>query len=337
VVAVRALKDSEAKRMMESNLAGLTARLLGSLLVARKHGILVVFVLLTAALSLASSNFLTWLNLLNTVEAGSIYGIVALALTILLIVGEFDFCSGATFVLAGIVTARLEPSIGTAPALTLGLASAIVVGSINGVVVAYLNVNSFVATLGTSLVVVGIGTLITNGFQLYIPDPSFRVLGNGTALGVPFFVWIFFGLAALCGFVLKWTSVGQWLYACGGNREAARLLGIDTQLLRFGAFVFSGFAAGLAGAILVSRTATAIAGNGLPEVLFPAVTAVVVGGTSIGGGYGAVWRTMLGVLFLEFIRNGYNLIGLNSYYQGIVQGTIILVAVTSDALSRRTA
>jgi ribose transport system permease protein len=322
--------------MTEGNPARLTVSLRRGLLAARSHGILVVFAVLTLALSLASSNFLTWLNLLNTVEAGSIYGIVALALTILLIVGEFDFCSGATFVLAGIVAARLEPSIGTAPALTLGVVSAIVVGSVNGVVVAYLNVNSFVATLGTSLVVVGIGTLITNGFQLYVPDPTFRVLGNGMAFGVPFFVWIFFALAASCGFVLKWTSVGQWLYACGGNREAARLLGIDTQVLQVGAFVFSGFAAGLAGAILVSRTATAIAGNGLPDVLFPAVAAVVVGGTSIGGGYGAVWRTMIGILFLEFIRNGYNLLGMNSYYQGIVQGTIILVAVASDALSRRT-
>jgi ribose transport system permease protein len=322
---------------MEGNLARLIAPLRRGLLAASNHGIVIAFLVLTSVLSFASSHFLTWLNFLNTVESGSIYGIVAIALTILLIVGEFDLCSGATFVLAGIVAASLQPSIGTVPALMLGVAAGIVVGIANGVVVAYLRVNSFVATLATSLIVVGVGALITKGFQLYIPDPTFRVLGNGTAFGVPFFVWIFLGLAAACGFGLRRTHVGRWLYATGGNREAARLVGIDTQLLQVGAFVFSGFAAGLAGAILVSRTATAIAGNGLVDVLFPAVAAVVVGGTRIGGGYGAIWRTILGILFLEFIRNGFNLIGVNSYYQSIVQGAIILVAVAGDALSRPTA
>lgn len=183
--------------------------------------------------------------------------------------------------------------------------------------------------------VVGIGTEITNGFQLYIADPSFSALGNGKLLGFDYFIWIFVGFAVVCGFILWRTKLGRWLYAAGGNPEAARLSGINVRALRIGAFAFSGFAAGVAGVVLISRTGTAIAGDGLADVLFPAIAAVVVGGTSIQGGRGAVWRTVLGIFFLEFIRNGFNLLEVNPYYQAIIQGAIILTAVAADALSRR--
>jgi ribose transport system permease protein len=302
---------------------------------ADEYAIAGAFIFLFVVLALASPHFLTPLNLLNTVEAGAIYGIVAIALTVLLIVGEFDLSAGAVFVLAGIVAAKLHPFIGTAPALLAGVGAGLAVGLVNGAVVAWLGVNSFVATLAVSLMVVGGGTLITNGFQLYVADPAFAVLGNALFFGVPWFVWIFLALAVAVGFVLGWTRLGRWLYASGGNREAARALGIDTGALIVGAFAFSGLAAGVAGAILVSRTATAIAGNGLGDVLFPAVAAVVVGGTSIAGGRGAVWRTLLGIYFLEMIRNGFNLLGVSSWYQSIVQGAIILIAVVADARARR--
>ncbi|MEX0852679.1 MAG: ABC transporter permease [Bauldia sp.] len=302
----------------------------------RQYAIVIAFLALLLTLSLASSHFLTPVNLLNTLESGSIYGIVAIALTLLLIVGEFDLCAGATYVLAGIVAAKLHPWLGTWPALACGVGAGVGIGLFNGAIVGFFGVNSFVATLAAGLIVVGIGTNITDGFQLYIAEPSFGVLGNGMALGVPYFVWIFFGVALVCGFVLSRTRLGRWLYATGGNQEAARLLGIRTRALRIGAFAFSGLAAGVAGVVLVSRTGTAISGDGLAEVLFPAIAAVVVGGTSIGGGSGAVWRTVLGVYFFEFMRNGFNLIEVNPSYQDIVQGAIVLLAVAADALSRRT-
>jgi ribose transport system permease protein len=202
-------------------------------------------------------------------------------------------------------------------------------------VVTYLRVNSFIATLASSLMVVGIGTEVTNGFQLYIAEPSFGELGNGKLIGIDYFIWIFIAFALICGFILWRTKLGRWLYAAGGNPEAARLSGINVRGLRIGAFAFSGFAAGVAGAVLISRTGTAIAGDGLADVLFPAIAAVVVGGTSIQGGRGAIWRTVLGIFFLEFIRNGFNLLEVNPYYQAIIQGAIILTAVSADALSRR--
>ncbi|HVV95427.1 MAG TPA: ABC transporter permease [Hyphomicrobiales bacterium] len=307
----------------------------GSIASLRDYAIVIAFVLLLIVLTATSNHFLTWINLLNTLESGAIYGIVAVAFTVLLIVGEFDLCSGAIYVLAGIVAAELQPMLGTWPSLALGAVAGLAIGIFNGAVVAYLRINSFIATLASSLMVVGIGTKITNGFQLYIAAPDFGILGNGKVLGVDYFIWIFLAFVLASGFVLSRTKLGRWLYASGGNPEAARLSGINVRALRIGAFAFSGFAAGVAGSILISRTATAIAGDGLADVLFPAIAAVVVGGTSIQGGRGAIWRTVLGIFFLEFIRNGFNLLEVNPYYQDIIRGAIILIAVGADALSRR--
>jgi len=305
--------------------------------IVREYAIVVSFLALLIILSATADHFLTWINLLNTLESGSIYGIVAIAFTMLLIVAEFDLCSGAIYVLAGIVAAKFQPELGTWPALLLGIAAGLAIGFFNGLVVTYLRVNSFIATLASSLMVVGLGTEVTNGFQLYIADPGFAALGNGKFIGIDYFIWIFIAFALVCGFTLSRTKLGRWIYASGGNPEAARLSGINVRALRIGAFAFSGFAAGVAGAVLISRTSTAIAGDGLADVLFPAIAAVVVGGTSVQGGRGAIWRTVLGIFFLEFIRNGFNLLEVNPYYQAIIQGAIILTAVAADALSRRSA
>jgi ribose transport system permease protein len=303
----------------------------------RDYAIVVVLLVIAIVLSIASPHFLTAINLANMLESGAIYGIVAVALTPLLIVGEFDLSVGATFVLAGIVAAKLQPALGAGAALLAGVASGAVVGALNGVAVSLLGVNSFVATLAASLIVAGLGARLTDGFQLYVPDAGFGAPGNAVVAGLPGFVWFFLAFAGLAWFVMARTRLGRWLTVTGGSREAARLTGLPTERLRVLAFAASGLAAGIAGAILVSRTGTAIAGNGLAEVVFPAVAAVVVGGTSILGGQGAVWRTLLGVLLLECIRNGFNLIELDPYYQDIVRGGIILAAVAADALARRRA
>ncbi len=157
----------------------------------KDYAIVVCFVALLIVLSLTANNFLTWINLLNTLESGVIYGIVAIALTVLLIVGEFDLCAGAIYVLAGIVAAKLQPLLGTGPSLAIGVATGLAVGAFNGIVVAFVRINSFIATLASGLMVVGIGTEITNGFQLYVADPGFGALGNAKALGIDYFVWIF--------------------------------------------------------------------------------------------------------------------------------------------------
>ena len=303
--------------------------------IAGRYAILVALALVVIALSLGSTHFLTWRNLLNTVESGSIYGIVAIGLTVLMIGGQFDLCAGATFVLAGIVAAKLQPLTGSGLALAAGLLAGTAIGLFNGLFVRWFRASSFVTTLASGMIVVGLGTLVTGGFQLYVPDEDFAALGNAQLLGVDGFVWMFFAVAGVAGFVLSQTQLGRWIYATGDDPEAARLAGIDVAATRVGAFVFSGFAAGVAGVILASRTGTAISGAGLSDVLFPAVAAVVVGGTSIQGGRGAIWRTLCGILFLELIRNGLNLLEVDPYYQSIAQGAIILLAIAADPASRR--
>jgi ribose transport system permease protein len=308
--------------------------LAGAFELVREYAIVVCVLALFLTLTFTSDVFLTETNMKNVLESVSTFGIIACALTLLLIAGEFDLSVGAIFVITGIIAAKLQPELGTAPALLLGIAAATGLGLFNGIAVAYFRINSFIATLATSLMIVGLGTQITEGFQLYIADPGFAVLGNDELFGVKYSIWLLFLFALVCAFILARTKLGRWLYATGGNAEAARLSGIDTRLVKVGAFVFSGFAAGVAGAILISRTATAIAGNGI-DVVFLAFAAVVVGGTSVLGGRGAVWRTVLGLLFLEFIRNGFNLLEVNPYYQDIIRGGIILLAVGIDAVSRR--
>jgi len=309
----------------------------GSLEAAREYAIVVIFFTLFLVLTFSASHFFTRVNLLNNLESGATYGPVAVALTLLLIVGEFDLSVGASFILAGIVAAELQSHVGTWPALLIGILPAVVVGLVNGIAVTYFRVNSFIATLATSLMVVGIGTRVTRGAQKFISAPSFAILGNDKGLGVDYFIWIFIGFALACGFVLWRMKLGRWLYATGGNPEAARLSGINIRWVKIGAFTFSGFAAGVAGVIFASRTTTAIAGNGIEEVVFPAFAAVVVGGTSVQGGRGAIWRTVLGILFLECIRNGFNLLEVDTFWQPVMEGGIILVAVAIDSLSRRSA
>jgi ribose transport system permease protein len=305
--------------------------------ILRKYAIVIGLASIAIVLAFGSRHFLTGINLLNTVESGAIYGIVAVGLTVLMIGGEFDLCAGATFVLSGIVAARLQPVMGSWPALAAGLLAGAAVGILNGLFVSRFSVSSFVTTLASSMIIVGIGTLVTGGFQLYVPDEHFGLIGNARLLGVDCFVWVFLGFSAMAGFVLSQTQLGRWIYATGNDPEAARMCGIDIPAVRRGAFAFSGFAAGCAGVLLVSRTGTAISGSGLIDVLFPAVAAVVVGGTSIQGGRGAIWRTLCGILFLESIRNGFNLLEVDPYFQSISQGLIILLAIVADPASRRAA
>src|SRR5215470_17338545 len=165
--------------------------------IAGRYAILIALALVAIALSLGSAHFLTWRNLLNTVESGSIYGIVAIGLTVLMIGGAFDLCAGATFVLAGIVAAKLQPLAGSGPALAAGVLAGTAIGLFNGLFVRTFSASSFVTTLASGMIVVGLGTLVTGGFQLYVPDKGFGALGNARLAGVDGFVWLFFGVAGV--------------------------------------------------------------------------------------------------------------------------------------------
>jgi ribose transport system permease protein len=301
---------------------------------SREYMIFVVTVVLFIVLTFASSAFLSSTNILNLLDQAAPDGLLALALTFVTISGEFDLSVGATMILAGVVAAKLEPSVGVWPCLLLGLGASALIGFGNGVLVTRARINSFVCTLATGLMIAGLGLVITQGNLLPVSAPAFADLAFNKFLGIKLSIWIFAVFALMCGFLLSRTRFGRWVFAVGGNVEAARLSGISTLWVKTAAFTIAGFAGGLAGAILVSRNGEGQAGDGISDVLY-AFAAVVVGGTSVAGGRGAVWRTVLGVVFLGMISNGFNLLQVNPVYQQIVEGAIILAAVAIDALSRR--
>ena len=197
----------------------------GRLTVLREYAIVVSTVVLFLVLTFTSDVFFTKLNLLNILEQQAPVGIVAFALTLVIIGGEFDLAAGAIFVLTGIVATRLHADFGTYPALLVGIAVATACGAVNGLLVAYVKVNSFVCTLATSIIVFGVTLAITKGKLITITESSYGTLGGAKLFGVKYSIWILLTVGLLCGFVLSRTKFGRRLFAVGGNPEAATAVG----------------------------------------------------------------------------------------------------------------
>jgi ribose transport system permease protein len=300
----------------------------------RDYGIVICFVALFVALSLSSEAFLTSSNLLNILDQQAAIGIMACAGTLVFIAGGFDLSVGAIYAVSGIVAAKLQPTVGTEAALALGALAGLALGIGNGLLTTVGRINPFIATLSSSIMIRGLAVAITVGIPVSVADPSFATLGRAELLGVKYSVIVWVVFALLCGLVLQHTVLGRQMYAVGGNAEAARLSGIRVGWVRSITYAVSGVAAGLAGVIAASKVATgnAQAGEGVELTV---IAAIVVGGVSILGGEGAIWRAMIGVLLLALIGNGFNLLNVDPFYQMIVQGAIIALAVGIDAWTRR--
>lgn len=299
----------------------------------RDYVVVGVLVALFVGLSIASDAFLTSSNLLTIVEQVAVVGIIACGMTIVLIGGGFDLSVGAIYAVAGIVAAKLAPSLGAPAALLAGALSGAVLGAVNGLLVTVGRINSFIATIASAIVIRGIAVAITGGFLISVGEPGFQALGSDEILGVNCSIWAFAVFAALCALLLSRTMFGRLVYAVGGNPEAARMSGVRVGVIRAATFSISGFAAGLAGIIAASRVAQGQADVGATLPL-DAIAAVAIGGTSIMGGEGAVWRTVVGVLLLELMTNGFTLLGVETAYRSIAVAALIIAAVGADALLR---
>jgi ribose transport system permease protein len=300
----------------------------------RDIGIVLAFVALFVGLSIATDTFLTQRNLLNILDQSAPLGIIACAVTIAIVAGIFDVSSGAMFGVAAVVATKAANGISPTAGLILGVLAGLALGIANGVIVHYTRINSFIGTLATSIVYRGGAILITGGAIVTVTDPSFAKVGTGELLQAKWSVWVFGAFFLLTAFILARTTFGRYVYAVGGNEEAARLSGVRVGLVRGGCFALVGLAAGIAGVLAASRTSSAQANLGTGLEL-SAIAAAVVGGTSILGGEGAVWRGVLGVLTLAIIGNGFDLLSIETTYQQLVQGVLILLAVAVDQLVRR--
>jgi ribose transport system permease protein len=298
------------------------------------YGVVISFIVLFVALSIASPAFLSSRNLLNILDQSAPVGIIACAATLVIIAGGFDLSAGAIFALAGVVAAKIAVATDPIVGILFGLFVAAVFGIINGLLVSGFQINPFVATLATGMMIRGLAVVLTGGFLVTVQNEAYSVIGRESFLGVKYSVWIFAAVIAVSWFTLARTSFGRHVYAIGGNPEAARLSGVRVGVIRTATFAISGAAAGLAGLIASSRVSTGQADAG-SLIELTAIAAVVIGGTSISGGEGTIWRTVIGVLLLALIGNGFNMLSVEPFYQDIVKGAIIVVSVAIDAWSKR--
>jgi ribose transport system permease protein len=303
----------------------------------RDYGIVFAFAVLFIVLSIASPVFFTRINLLNILDQWSSTLIIAVAGTLVLIAGGFDLSVGSIYGLSGVVAALTVGHIGAWGAILLGVGAGLACGVVNGILATWGRINPFITTLATSIMIAGVALVLTSGNLISVlTNTHFTVLGRGDFATIKYSVWTFLAFTLFCGYLLSRTTYGRRVYASGANPEAAYLSGIRVNLVKASTFALSGTAAGIAGVIVASRVATGQADSGGLNVALDAVAGIVIGGTSILGGAGAIWRTVLGVLLLAMIGNGFNLLNVNSTYQRIFEGSIILFAVGLDAWSRRT-
>lgn len=299
--------------------------------VALDYGVVGVLAALLVMLTVLSPTFLTFRNLSNLTGQWAPVGIMAIAATMVIIAGGFDLSMGATFAFTSVVAAWAGTVSNTLYAYLAAVAIGVVIGLLNGIIIRFGGINPFVATLGTSFIVTGVGFAVTDAQPFYIYDGSFSWLGSQRSLGLPNSGILLIVLLVVSGLVLAGTVFGRSLYAVGGNEEAARLAGVKVQRAAVSTYVLSGAAAALAGIVSASQLGAAQMTTDI-SILFDVITVVIIGGTSLAGGAGAIWRTAVGLAILASLGNGFNQLNLGSYVQDIITGLIVLAALGMDRL-----
>ena len=278
------------------------------------------------------------MNLRNILDQQAFILMIAGFATIVIISGGFDVSLGAIYILSPIIALKVENSTGSILYMVIaGAAVGIAAGVVNGLIIAFGKINSFITTLATSFILFGLAYILSDGSILTLSDIESRSFVTKKILGITSATWMAFAILIISWILLERTRFGRSIFAIGGNIEAARLSGIRVARLQIIAFTLGGFGAGLAGALNSIRTTSAQASDDF-SVIFAVIAAIVVGGTSIAGGSGAIWRSVAGVFFIAILVNGFNLNGIDPVFQRIIQGLVILLAVGADSIrsTRRT-
>ncbi|WP_454109401.1 ABC transporter permease [Leifsonia shinshuensis] len=290
---------------------------------------IVIFVVVVIAVVVFVPAFAQPVNLLNVARQSSIIGVVAIGMTFVILTGGIDLSVGSTLALSGVTMAMLinsgvDPSI----AILISLVIGVLAGLVNGFAVAVLKIQPFIVTLATMVSILGISLRVTNGGPQAFDNSAaiFNFLGSGDVFGLPgpFLVFLIVAVAGIV--VLRYFAFGRYLYAVGGSFEAARLSGVPTRRTLIIAYAISGLAAALAGVMTASRLGVGAPTAGSLANL-DAITAVVIGGTSLMGGTGGAIGTVFGALLLAVLSNLMNLMGIGPFDQQIVKGAVIILAV----------
>jgi ribose transport system permease protein len=298
----------------------------------KKLGPLIGFLLLCIVLSVLSDNFLTVDNWLNILRQVSINALIAFGMTFVILTGGIDLSVGSVLALSSVITAGMMANgMDGLTAIIIGLLAGFVMGALNGAIITKGRVAPFIATLATMTIFRGATLVYTDGRPItgFSDDILFQMMGRGYFLGIPvpvvFMIVIYFALY----FVLKKTTFGRHTYAIGGNEEASRLSGIRVDRLKIWIYSLTGGLSALAGIILTSRLNSAQPTAGTAYEL-DAIAAVVLGGTSLSGGRGWIFGTLVGALIIGVLNNGLNLLNVSSFYQQVIKGVVILLAVILD-------
>jgi fructose transport system permease protein len=316
--------------------AGLAARLppLGTL------GPFIALLAACAFFAAQSDRFLSGGNLSLVLQQVMVVGVIAIGQTLVILTAGIDLSCGMVMALGSIVMSKLAVEAGLPPALAVaaGIATTTLFGLVNGLLVTRVKLPSFIVTLGTMNIAFAITQLYSNSQTVTDLPPSMTALGNTFTLGgtteVAWGTVLMLGLYAAVFFVLRETAAGRHVYAVGNNAEATRLIGIPTQRVLLSVYVAAGVFYGLASLLSVARTGVGDPNAGQTENL-DAITAVVLGGTSLFGGRGIVLGTLVGALIVGVFRNGLTLMGVSSIYQVLVTGVLVILAVAADQLSRK--
>lgn len=308
--------------------------------VIQKQGALIALVLLMLVAMARFPVFRQMGNLLNILRQNSMIGIIAVAMTLVILTGGIDLSVGAVTALSSVLVASFSETNNPVMILLLPILVGTLLGLANGLIVAKLNVAPFISSLGMMMIARGIALVITSGNSVPMAPISkgwITAMAESAFLGIGSPIWVFAFVAAVGIYITRKKRFGRSIYAVGGNEDAARMMGIQPERIKISVYAMSGFASALAGVILASRL-----GSGQPVTCegweMDAIAAVAIGGTKLSGGRGAVPGTIFGVLILAVIKNIINLQGsLNSWWQSIITGILLLIVILTQVFSDRKA
>lgn len=285
-------------------------------------------------LSIASPNFLTSTNLSSVVRQTAVINIMALGMTVIIISGGIDLSVGSILALAGLLGTMMMEKHGIAVGIVTGLIFGTLCGFANGLMTTTLRISPFIVTLGTMGIYRGIALIISKGLPVHQIPPSYSFLGEGTVLGVPFVLWILLLCAAVIHIILEHTRLGRYAFSIGSNPDAAYYAGVPVRFHIMAVYAIAGLLTGLSGMIEASRLMTGQPTGGQGYEL-TAIAAVVIGGGSLRGGEGSVLGTLVGAFIMGLLANGSDLLGTNPYWQQVIIGAVIILAVSVDELRKR--
>ncbi len=298
----------------------------------RQYGIFVVFIIICLILSFISPQFLTVSNWTIIITQASINALLAFGVTFVIITGGIDLSLGSMVAVTGVTAAMLAhpDTFPVALPIFAGLLAGLLMGVFNGFIITKSKIAPFIVTLGTMTIGRGLALILSKGRPISNLSDSFNFIGGGDVFGIPFPIIVLVIIFTICSITLKKTLLGRYIYAVGGNEQAARASGINVNQVKLAVYSISGLLAGLAGVLLTSRITTGQPNAGAGFEL-DAIAAAVIGGTSTSGGTGTMTGTLVGVLLIGVINNGLDLLNVTSYYQQVVMGVIIIGAVVLDS------